>query len=33
MADDRRIRDLTEQQLVELIQSVLTGNHIEVSGV
>lgn len=33
MADGRRIRDLTEQQLIDLIQSSIKGNHIEVSGV
>jgi len=33
MADGRKIRDLTEQQLVDLIQSSIKGNHIEVSGV
>ena len=33
MADGKRIRDLTEQQLIDLIQSSIKGNHIEVSGV
>ena len=33
MADGRKIRDLTEQQLIDLIQSSIKGNHIEVSGV
>jgi len=33
MADSRKIRDLTEQQLVDLIQNTIKGNHIEVSGV
>ena len=30
---DRKIKDLTEQQLIDLIQSSIKGNHIEVSGV
>ena len=30
---DRKIKDLTEQELVSLIQQVIKGNHIEVSGV
>jgi len=33
MADNKKIKDLTEQQLIDLIQSSIKGNHIEVSGV
>jgi len=33
MADGRKIRDLTERELVDLIQDTIKGNHIEVSGV
>lgn len=33
MTDGKKIRDLTEQQLADLIQNTIKGNHIEVSGV
>ena len=33
MPDNRKIRDLTEKELVSLIQETIKGNHIEVSGV
>jgi hypothetical protein len=33
MTDGKKIKDLTEQQLIDLIQSSIKGNHIEVSGV
>ena len=33
MPDGRYIRDLTERELVELIQNSIKGNNIEVSGV
>jgi len=33
MTDGKKIRDLTEQQLIDLIQNTIKGNHIEVSGV
>jgi len=33
MSDNRKIKDLTEQELIDLIQSSIKGNHIEVSGV
>jgi hypothetical protein len=33
MTNNRKIKDLTEQQLIELIQSSIKGNFIEVSGV
>lgn len=33
MPDGRYIKDLTERELVELIQNSIKGNNIEVSGV
>ena len=33
MPDNKKIKDLTEQQLINLIQETLKGNSIEVSGV
>ena len=33
MPDNKKIKDLTEKELVELIQQTIKGNLIEVSGV
>jgi len=33
MSDGKLIKDLTEKELVSLIQETIKGNHIEVSGV